>query len=62
MKTILNKLCAAKEGWDEFWMREDKKYFADPVAYRRRMDRNFARIPIALLAGMLVWVGWEVLK
>jgi hypothetical protein len=62
MKAILNKLCAAKEKWDEFWRREDEKYFADPVAYQRRMDRNFARIPLSLLVGTLVWVGWEVLK
>lgn len=62
MKVILNKLCAVKEGWDDFWRREDEKYYADPVAYRRRMDRNFARIPMFFIACMLVWVSWEVLK
>jgi hypothetical protein len=62
MQAIMEKLCAAKQVWDKFWRREDKKYFADPVAYKRKMDRNFARIPITLLVGMLVWIGWELLK
>lgn len=62
MKAILNKLCAARERWDELWRREDEKYFADPVAYQRRMDGFFARIPFALLVSMLAWIGWGLLK